>query len=891
MTPVLFGAGAATYGTQGLGALADALTCEINEELNGEYELEMTYPVSGRRYSDLKNRCIIVAKPDPYRGEQPFRIYRITRPLNGVITVYARHISYDLSGIPVNPFTAGSAAAAMAGLKSNSAVSNPFTFWTNLGTTADFLVTVPSSIRSILGGSEGSILDTYGGEYEWDGFTVRLRSHRGQDNGVRIAYGKNLTDIEQDENIANLATGVIGYWAGSDGTLVQTGVVDAPGTYNFDRIITVDFSSDFEEQPTEEQLTARVQQYISDNNIGVPDVSISVSWVNLEQYSGYEGLSLLERVSLGDTVTVEFPPLGVEATARVVKTVYDVLSDRYVSADIGSVQANIADTIAGQQQQLQQVPNKTEIQKIAQSIAGAIMGAKGGSVRLLDTNGDGDPDTLYIADNPDPSQAVKVWRFNYEGWGASSNGYNGPFEMSAALGLGMYADFITTGTLNAALVNVINLIATNITSGTLQSKDGTTFYLDLDNGVLRMKATEFTVAGQTVQQIADASASVAQIAAQDYADAAARQAAQEAQAALDNYSETVTADLANLQGQIDGQIATFFYDYLPTTDNVPASEWTTDAEKQQHLGDLFYIVDNTEYGGQAYRWAQVNGAYQWILIEDTAVAQALEQAAQAQDTADSKRRVFVAQPVPPYDVGDLWSQGPDGSLMVCCNARSSGSYLASDWQSSADYINSQQASAIAGNAVAAQTQTDIFNKLTNNGQLQGLYMQNGQLYINASYMNTGTLSAVKIQSQDGSSSWDLAGGSAVFNNDSIQINSSNFQLDEQGNVNTTGTFHSTDGTSRVDIQDGLMRIWRKINNGTYREAATIASAGSNASIGNLYLLGPKSDGSGQTYNVTALSGYPGGSLNIYNAAGQVRFQVYINGNGDAEVWVNGQKKF
>lgn len=481
MTPVLFGAGAATYETQGLGALADALTCEVSEELNGEYELEMTYPVSGRRYSDLKNRCIIVAKPDPYRGEQPFRIYRITRPLNGVITVYARHISYDLSGVPVTPFTAASAAAAMQALASHAAVSSPFSFWTDISSGASVAVAVPTSTRAVLGGTDGSILDTYHGEYEWDGFTVRLRSHRGQDNGVRIAYGKNLTDIQQDENIADLATGVIGYWAGSDGTLVQTGVVDAPGTYNFDRVISVDFSSDFEEQPSTAQLTQRVQQYISDNGVGVPDVSISVSWVNLEQYSGYEGLSLLERVSLGDTVTVEFPPLGVEATARVVKTVYDVLRDRYVSADIGSVQANIADTIAGQQQQLQQVPNKTEIQQIAQSIADAIMGAKGGSVRLLDTNGDGEPDTLYIADNPDPAKAVKVWRFNYAGWGASSNGYNGPFEMSAALGQGMYADFITVGTLTAILIKSADGRATIDLSTSNVSFTGNSVSIQSDN--------------------------------------------------------------------------------------------------------------------------------------------------------------------------------------------------------------------------------------------------------------------------------------------------------------------------------------------------------------------------------------------------------------------------
>lgn len=449
MIPILFPPDATDYSTQGLGALADAIACKVSEELNGEYELEMTYPASGRRYADIKNRCLIYCAPDPYRNAQPFRIYRITRPLNGVITVYAEHISYDLSGVPVNAFSATGAQAALSGLKSNAAVSNPFTFWTDISSDGEFSVAVPSSTRSVLGGSEGSILDTFGGEYEWDGFTVRLRSRRGQDNGVRIAYGKNLTDIEQDENISNLATGVIGYWAGSDGTLVQSPIVNAPGTYNFNRVITVDFSGDFEEQPTVEQLQERAQKYVEDNDIGVPDVSISVSWAQLEQYSGYEGLSLLERVSLGDTVTVEFPALGVEATARVVKTVYDALHDRYESAEIGSVKATIADTIADQQQQIANQPDKTEIQQIAQAITDAILGAKGGSVRLLDTDGDGEPDTLYIADNADPALAKKVWRFNYEGWGASSNGYNGPFEMSAALGMGMYADFITVGVLTA----------------------------------------------------------------------------------------------------------------------------------------------------------------------------------------------------------------------------------------------------------------------------------------------------------------------------------------------------------------------------------------------------------------------------------------------------------
>lgn len=452
MAPILFSDAATNYSTQGIGSLADALSCYVTEELNGQYELEMTYPVTGRRFKDIKNRCLIYCKPDPYRAGQPFRIYRITKPLNGVVTIYAQHISYDLAGIPVHGFSASSLSGALSGLVSNAIITNPFTFWTDISSDADFSVSVPSKCRSLLGGSEGSVLDTYGGEYEWDVMTVRLHSHRGQNNGVRIAYGKNLTDISQDENISNLVTGIVGYWTSSDGEVVEGPVVNAQGTYNFSRVEPVDFSSDFEEQPTPEQLEEISRQYITKNRIGIPEVSINVSWVQLEQYSGYEGLSLLERVSLGDTVTVEFPALGVDATARVVKTKYDALRNRYDSADIGSIQANIADTIANQQQQIDDTPDVSTVQQIANSITQAILGAKGGSVRLLDTNGDGDPDTLYIADNPDPAQAVKVWRFNYEGWGASSNGYNGPFEMSAALGLGMYADFITVGTLTAVRI-------------------------------------------------------------------------------------------------------------------------------------------------------------------------------------------------------------------------------------------------------------------------------------------------------------------------------------------------------------------------------------------------------------------------------------------------------
>ncbi len=270
----------------------------------------------------------------------------------------------------------------------------------------------------------------------------------------------------------------------------------------------------------------------------------------------------------------------------------------------------------------------------------------------------------------------------------------------------------------------------NITTGILRSDDGTTFFLDLDKGILKMEATSLQITGKTVDQIA-----------QEKADAAQAAAAQD----LQKFANKVSSDVENLQGQIDGQVQTWFYNYVPTSTNAPANGWTTTAEKNNHLGDLFYIVNNSTAGGRAYRWALVDGVYQWILIEDEDVAKALANAAKAQDTADGKRRVFVSQPKPPYDVGDLWTEGPSGNLLRCKTDRQTGSYVKSDWELATDYIDRTTASGLAQDAVNAQTQEDIFNRLTNNGQLQGLFMKNGNLYMNATYLKAGTLDAQLVE--------------------------------------------------------------------------------------------------------------------------------------------------
>jgi len=453
----------------GIGVLHDAISCRVTTELNGMDELVMTYPITGTLFDEIALRCVIIAEVAD-RGNQPYRIYRITKPLRGIVTIYARHLCYDLAGIVVKPFRAGTLQAAFAGLVNNAMTINPFRFVTPRTTPAQFEVKIPSSVWSLLGGQQGSILDVYGGEYTFDGYTVRNDTRVGSDNGVSVRYGVNMTDLEQDANCADCYTGVVAYWQKED-DVVYAPVVSAAGSYGYVKILPLDMTDRFDARPSPSELATAAEQYIVENEIGIPVVSWSVSFVPLSMTEEYKAIAPLESVSLGDTVTVVFTKLGVNASARVRAIEWDVLLDRYITVDLGSIRQNIADTIATQAREIKQAPTRTEVASLSALIAAGLMGAEGGSVRFLDTNDDGEPDTLYIADNPDPQLAQKVWRFNYEGWAASSSGYDGPFVMGATLEGGIIADYITAGTLTAIKI---------------MSQDGESFYADLDTGTVRI---------------------------------------------------------------------------------------------------------------------------------------------------------------------------------------------------------------------------------------------------------------------------------------------------------------------------------------------------------------------------------------------------------------------
>lgn len=199
---------------------------------------------------------------------------------------------------------------------------------------------------------------------------------------------------------------------------------------------------------------------------------------------------------------------------------------------------------------------------------------------------------------------------------------------------------------------------------TAKDNDGNiTFRIDAETGAVNLNATELTIKGKTPENVANAE--------------------------VEKFiTEVYSPQIKVLQEQIDGQIEAFFGDYVPDSNNEPASTWTDDTTKKKHLGDLFYIVNNEEYGGQAYRYAKINGEYKWDYVKDTAVVKALADAAKAQDTANVKKRIFGAEPVPPYDIDDLWVQGKVGDILKCQKAKAEGaSYDADDWVRASKYTD------------------------------------------------------------------------------------------------------------------------------------------------------------------------------------------------------------
>lgn len=428
----------------GICSLNEYVSCIVTEELNGMYELEMEYHMDSKAFNELKIRRIIYCKPNPYSTPQPFRIYAISTPLNRIVTINAAHISYDLSGYVVNPFSAEGAVLAINRLKTSSTVDVPFNFLTDLTNSDSIEIDRPRSIRNIIG---SDILETYNCYLYYDCFDVYFKTNRGENNGVTIRYGKNLIDIHQEENNSNVYTSVYPYWRGRVEQPNQNGselvevlmtlpekIVPVPGNFNHINTLALDLSSVFDEMPTEDQMRSTTSSYIEMYDIGVPMVSISIDFIQLTNSTEYEEYRLLDKIMLGDVVNVIFEDANIQTNAVCVKTVYDLSMNKYSTIELGSSFKGISDGIIDKMDGVMDDVNNSinestsvvegYVNRAIENLTNSITGYDGGYIRL---NPPANPSEILVMDAETTQQANIVWRWNKNGLGVSRNGYNGPF--------------------------------------------------------------------------------------------------------------------------------------------------------------------------------------------------------------------------------------------------------------------------------------------------------------------------------------------------------------------------------------------------------------------------------------------------------------------------------
>ena len=503
MIPILYKKGASNYSNNGIGHLKDAISCKVTEERHGDYLLTLQYPISGAWYSDIVEGAVVKAKANETSELQLFRIYKSSKPMKGVVTFYGEHISYDLKGLPLCALSmrGTTPGAALTAGFSASVLSHGFTAWSDITTLNNINITKPRSLRNFCGGEAGSVLSVWGGEFEFDNFVVKLHKHRGANNGVVINYGKNLTDAKQERNISDCYTHFCPYaikkteTRNAAGEVTETseetitlsdGVIELvnPENIGHTKAYTLDISDKFAdgEEMNEANLRAHAEEYIASHKLGVPKVNITLSFMQIWDSPEYSKIAVFERVALCDTVTVRFSDLGIDAEAKVIKTEYDSLEERFSKIEVGDAKSTLADTVTSIEESITDTKKSLTESENAASVAlqnaiieatNKITGNSGGYVVLSPAN---NPQEILIMNTPDKETATRVWRWNSSGLGYSKSGYNGEYGLAMTMDGEIVADFITAGTLNA-----INITGCTITGGSLNINDR--FTVDAEGNV------------------------------------------------------------------------------------------------------------------------------------------------------------------------------------------------------------------------------------------------------------------------------------------------------------------------------------------------------------------------------------------------------------------------
>ena len=351
MTPILYDENETVFQSGGIGYLSDCTSCVVTEERNGVYECEFSYPCTGPLFKEIRERRFIFATHDDSEDGQPFEIYARSEPIDGIVTFNAHHISYQLSDSVVMPFSATSCAQAISKISPNLISDNTFTFQTDKTNVGDYKLSVPTSCREMLGGSENSLLDVYqGGEYEFNKFKVTLYRNRGTDTNVEIRYRKNLIDYTHDIDTSEAYNVVVPYWyqegdEGQPGTLVtlpEKYIAYTTGI-SFFEAVPLDMGEYFEDAPTDGELRDMATHLLNTSHAWNPAENFEINFAALWQTEEYKEFAPLQRVKLCDTVLVYFPEYGLEAVReKVVKTVFNTLLNRFDEITLNELPATFS---------------------------------------------------------------------------------------------------------------------------------------------------------------------------------------------------------------------------------------------------------------------------------------------------------------------------------------------------------------------------------------------------------------------------------------------------------------------------------------------------------------------------------------------------------------------
>lgn len=475
----------------GLGPLTEAISPMVTRERNGIYELTFQYPVSGKLFKELKSGFWIVADAGPTQvaRSQRFEIARITKPINGIVTVYCEHYRYKLLRSIVKigtKFTGITAQAALNQLGIQMEPKSDFSFYSDVVTKSSIDFSDPSKFQNaqaVLGGVSGSILDNFGGEYLFDNHQVKLLSEAGKRTNIVIAYGKNLTDISQEESIESTYTSVYGWAKTGTGEnekliILPEIYIDSDYVHNYSerRIQMVDFSDN--EPKDVDALRSLVKSYIKNNRVGIPKVSIQASYVDLASSTMDEQLKNLEMIDLCDWITITFNQLNINTSAQIIKTVWNVALDRYESIGLGDARTDFARIISESKNETEKIIEKVTWLDEAQKEASDIIKNPGkGHVVIYPSLAD--PQEFLIMDTTDVKTAKDVWRWNDGGLGFSSTGYNGTYGLAMTSNGAIVADRITAGTLRA-----IDIIGVAIRGSSIVSENGDS-QIVIDDGAIK----------------------------------------------------------------------------------------------------------------------------------------------------------------------------------------------------------------------------------------------------------------------------------------------------------------------------------------------------------------------------------------------------------------------